>query len=362
MKKIIFMTFCLFFFLQYSASAISAESAILIDADSGRVLCEQNAFLKRPMASTTKIMTALIACEKGKLNDIVTISPYASGTEGSSLWLKIGEKLTLEDLLYGLMLKSGNDAAIAIAEHIAGSTDAFVLMMNKRAKELGAYNTNFKNPHGLDNDGHHTTAYDLALIAMEAMKNDKFVMFASAKTHSIPMEGENWSRALKNHNKLLWKYDECIWGKTGFTKLAKRCLVSAAEKNGVRLICVTLNAPDDWNDHKLLFDYGFENFKKENVIEKNKKITTLKINEKTKADLIAKDSFEALISSEDKIRTEIIFDTVSLPIEKGKKCGNIKIYNGEILIGNVELVAERKINAPSPFVLFYENVKKLLKK
>lgn len=355
MKKIITLFFCALFFLQYSAYALSAESAILIDADSGRVLFEHNAFTKRPMASTTKIMTGLIACEKGKLDEMVTVSPYASGTEGSSLWLKIGEKLSLEDLLYGLMLKSGNDAAIAIAEHIAGNVDAFVLMMNERAKELGAQNTNFQNPHGLDAEGHYTTAYDLGLIAMEAMKNDKFVKFASTKTYAIPMEGENWNRALKNHNKLLWKYNECIWGKTGFTKSAKRCLVSAAEKDGGKLICVTLNAPNDWNDHMYLFDYGFNNFKTKHIVEKNKKITSLKINDDISIDLIAKTSFSMMISTKDQVKTEVLLDKVSLPVSKGEKCGVIKIYIGEKEMGQVELIADRKIIKPS---LFYNFLKK----
>ena len=167
------------------------------------------------MASTTKIMTGLLACESGKLDETVKASPFASGTEGSALWLKIGEKQTLENLTYGLMLKSGNDAAVAIAEYLGGSIDAFALLMNKKAREIGAVNTNFKNPHGLDADGHYTTAFDLAMIAREAMKNKKFREIVSTKTYSIPMEGEKWDRALKNHNKLLWQYEGCTGIKTG---------------------------------------------------------------------------------------------------------------------------------------------------
>ena len=198
-----------------SASAISAKSAILIDSDSGRVLYEHNSYEKLPMASTTKIMTGLLACESGKLNETVKASTFASGTEGSSLWLKIGEKQTLENLTYGLMLKSGNDAAVAISEYLGGSIDAFALLMNKKAREIGAVNTNFENPHGLDSDGHYTTAYDLALIAREAMKNENFRKIVSTKTYSIPMQGEKWDRALKNHNRLLWNYEGCNGVKTG---------------------------------------------------------------------------------------------------------------------------------------------------
>ncbi len=217
MRKLFVTTF--FFVLLFSFSvkshAISAQSAVLLDAHSGRVLYEYNAYEKLPMASTTKIMTGLLACESGKLNKHVKTSPFASGTEGSSLWLKIGEKQTLENLTYGLMLKSGNDAAVAIAEYLGGSTDAFALLMNKRAREIGAVNTSFKNPHGLDADGHYTTAYDLAMISREAMKNNKFREIVSTKTYSIPMQGEKWDRALKNHNKLLWQYEGCIGVKTG---------------------------------------------------------------------------------------------------------------------------------------------------
>ncbi len=214
LKNIIYLL-VIILLVPISACAISAKSAILIDSNSGRVLYEHNSYEKMPMASTTKIMTGLLACESGKLDETVKVSAFASGTEGSSLWLKIGEKQILENLTYGLMLKSGNDAAVTIAEHLAGSVDAFALLMNKRAREIGAVNTNFENPHGLDSDGHYTTAYDLALIAREAMKNDTFRKIVSTKTYSIPMQGEKWDRALKNHNKLLWQYEGCIGIKTG---------------------------------------------------------------------------------------------------------------------------------------------------
>ena len=215
MRRVILLLIIILNIYAVNSYAISAKSAILIDSNSGRVLYEHNAYEKLPMASTTKIMTGLIACESGKLNETVKVSPFASGTEGSSLWLKIGEKQTLENLTYGLMLKSGNDAAVAIAEYLGGSIDAFALLMNKRARAIGAVNTNFENPHGLDSDGHYTTAYDLALIAREAMKNEKFREIVSTKTYSIPMQGEKWDRAFKNHNKLLWRYEGCNGVKTG---------------------------------------------------------------------------------------------------------------------------------------------------
>ena len=237
---------------------LSARAAALIDGKSGKVLFEKNKDERLPMASTTKIMTGLLACESKKMKKVVTVSPVASGTEGSSLWLEPGEKQTLENLTYGLMLRSGNDAAVAIAEYLGGSTEAFALMMNERAKKIGVQNTGFQNPNGLDAEGHFTTAYDLALISREAMKNKKFRKIVSAKNKTIPWESSEWDRSLTNHNKMLWRYEGCNGIKTGFTKKSGRCLVTSAKRGKTELICVTLNAPDDWNDHTKMLDYGFE--------------------------------------------------------------------------------------------------------
>lgn len=237
---------------------LSARAAALIDGKSGKVLFEKNKDERLPMASTTKIMTGLLACESKKMKKVVTVSPVASGTEGSSLWLEPGEKQTLENLTYGLMLRSGNDAAVAIAEYLGGSTEAFALMMNERAKKIGVQNTGFQNPNGLDAEGHFTTAYDLALISREAMKNKKFRKIVSTKSKTIPWESSEWDRSLTNHNKMLWRYEGCNGIKTGFTKKSGRCLVTSAKRGKTELICVTLNAPDDWNDHTKMLDYGFE--------------------------------------------------------------------------------------------------------
>ena len=329
-----------------SASAISAKSAILIDADSGRVLYEHNSYEKLPMASTTKIMTGLLSCESGKLNDSVKVSAFASGTEGSSLWLKLGEKQTLENLTYGLMLKSGNDAAVAIAEYLGGSIDAFALLMNKKAREIGAVNTNFENPHGLDSDGHYTTAYDLALITREAMKNKNFSEIVSTKTYSIPMQGEKWDRALKNHNKLLWNYDGCNGVKTGFTKKCGRCLVSSAKRNGRELICVTLNAPDDWKDHTYLLNYGFDNFETEVVAKKGNYACNYVYDEKNNrsVNLNFGDDFIVSVAENDIIKTEIAYQKIILPAKKGIKAGSMIVYcNGE-KIGEIDLITDKKLN------------------
>lgn len=348
--------------LSYSADAISARSAVLIDSSSGRILYEHNAHQHLPMASTTKIMTGLLACESGKLNKMVKTSPFASGTEGSSLWLKIGEKQTLENLTYGLMLKSGNDAAVAIAEYLGGNIDAFSLLMNKRAREIGAVNTSFKNPHGLDSDGHFTTAFDLALIAREAMKNSKFREIVSTKNYSIPMQGEKWDRALKNHNKLLWRYEGCNGIKTGFTKKCGRCLVSSAKKGKQELICVTLNAPDDWNDHIYLLDYGFNNYKTKIIAKKGEKATCFTYDEddNRKVKLLYGDNYKIAVSESDIIKTEIEYTGVSIPAKKGTVAGYMIVYcNGEE-IERIKLETAEEIKKLTFFKKIINRVHKLI--
>jgi len=237
--------------------SVSAKSAILIDADSGRVMFEKNAELRLPMASTTKIMTALVALERGDPDETVKIMPEAVGVEGSSIYLTLGEELTLRELLYALLLASANDAATAIAVHISGSVDAFAELMNEKASALGLFDTHFKNPHGLDAEGHFTTAHDLAKITAAALKNRTFAEIVS--TYKYNIGGKDGSRRyLVNHNKLLRQYDGCIGVKTGYTKADGRCLVSAARRDGMTLIAVTLSAPDDWRDHTSMLDYGFK--------------------------------------------------------------------------------------------------------
>lgn len=247
----------------------SAQSAILIDQESGRVLYEKNAHTQMRIASITKIMTAILAIESGKLGEKVTISSNAFGTEGSSLYLKQGEKVVLEDLVYGLMLQSGNDAAVAIAEHVGGSLESFVFMMNEKAKEIGMSKTVFSNPHGLDDhEEHYSTSYDMALLTKYAMKDEKYRQIAGTKSYRSKQEAEDWDRIFKNKNKLLTQlYKYSTGGKTGYTKRAKRTLVSTATKDDLNLIAVTLNAPSDWNDHMAMFNWGFETFQLHSIVE-----------------------------------------------------------------------------------------------
>ena len=240
--------------------SLSAESAILIEADSGCVIFESNAEKRLPMASTTKIMTALIAIESGELDRTVKIPEEAVGIEGSSIYLKVGEELTMSDLLYGLLLESANDAAAAIAIEVAGGFENFSELMNRRAESLGLSDTHFTNPHGLDDENHYTSAADLAALTREAMQNADFRRIVSTHSKDIPLNGDDGVRCLINHNRLLKSYDGAVGVKTGFTKRSGRCLVSCAERCGVSLIAVTLNAPDDWNDHRKLLDYGFSEY------------------------------------------------------------------------------------------------------
>ena len=241
---------------------VSAKSAVLIDAHSGCILYEKNAREPMGMASTTKIMTALTVLRLCSADSVVTVSKDAVGTEGSSVYLCEGEQLTVEQLLYALLLSSANDAAVALAIHASGSVESFCEQMNRYADDLDIDDTSFTNPHGLYDDNHYTTALSLALIAREAMKNELLSKIFSTYKATIPFNGEHDRRLLVNHNKLLRTYDGAVGVKTGFTKKTGRTLVSAAERNGLTLIAVTLNAPDDWNDHASMLDYGFENYER----------------------------------------------------------------------------------------------------
>ncbi len=243
--------------LPVAFTGTSARAAVLMEAESGEMVFRQNEDARLSMASTTKIMTALVALEALPLHTAVTVTPASVGVEGSSIYLVEGETLTLEELLYALLLQSANDAAETIAIAVAGSVAGFAALMNEKAAALGLQDTHFVNPHGLDDEEHYTTARELALITRAALENPDFVRICSTERKTIPLHNTEGVRLLLNHNKLLKTYDGCIGVKTGFTKKTGRCLVSAACRNGVTLIAVTLNDPDDWRDHTALLDYGF---------------------------------------------------------------------------------------------------------
>lgn len=245
---------------------VSAESAVLIDLESRAVLFEHNMSKRLGMASTTKIMTALIAAERSELSELVKIPSEAIGVEGSSIYLSHGEALTMEELLFALLLQSANDAATAIAIAVAGSVEAFADMMNDRAAQMGLEDTHFTNPHGLYDEEHYTTAYDLAIISAHALENETISRIFATYKATLPITSESQKRVLVNHNKLLRLYRGTIGVKTGFTKRTGRCLVSAAERGGLTLVAVTLNAPNDWRDHMGMLDFGFANFERVTVL------------------------------------------------------------------------------------------------
>ncbi len=275
MKKLLSLIFCIClpfsaFYISCEASPdISASSAVVMNAFSKEVLFSFNENQKRGMASTTKIMTSLLAAETGKFNKKIAVNKDDVSVEGTSVGLKNGDVITLEDLIYAMLLESGNDAANVTATALSGNHTAFCDLMNKKAAELGMKNTHFANPSGLPDKNHYSTAFDMALLASYAVCNPLIRNICSKKS-AVRIYGKpECSHIFSNHNKLLSMYDGCIGMKTGFTKSSGRCLVSAAEKNGVILVAVTLNAPDDWNDHIKLLDYGFKISKKSPVAEKD---------------------------------------------------------------------------------------------
>lgn len=239
------------------AMDVSATAAVLMDADNGEVLFEKNADRKMLIASTTKIMTALVVLDHGGLQHLVTVK-QSHMVEGSSMYLKPGEQVTVEELLYGLLLCSGNDAALVLADYCGGVTE-FVTKMNEKAQQLGMVNSSFANPNGLDDEAHYSTARDMAILASYAAKNEAFMRICSTK--SVTING----RTMQNHNRLLREVDGCIGMKTGFTKAAGRTLVSCVQRDGHRLVAVTLQDGNDWADHAALYDYGFAQLTEDNA-------------------------------------------------------------------------------------------------
>lgn len=263
MKKriIAFLTVCFIALLNdipaYASVNVSAQSAVLMCVNNGEILFSRNADKQLSMASTTKIMTSLLALEAAAPDTEITVTKEMVSVEGTSMGLLPGDSVSLEELVYGMLLQSGNDAANTVAYVLGGSPEGFSKFMNERAAQIGMNNSNFVTASGLDDENHYSTAYDMALLACECIKNPEFVSICSQKSARLTYGNPPYARTLTNHNKLLWRSDDVIGIKTGFTKKSGRCLVSAAERNGITLVAVTLNAPDDWNDHLSMIEYGF---------------------------------------------------------------------------------------------------------
>ena len=288
-------------FLPMKTRAISAKRAYVLDAVSGRVLFETNSDQQSLIASTTKIMTALIVCEQCNVLDRMRIPKEAVGIEGSSMYLKEGEVLTLQELLYGLMLSSGNDAAVALAIYCGGTVEGFAELMNDKARILGLHNTHFVNPNGLDAPGHYSTARDLAVLAAYAMENPIFQRTVSAKQVRV---GE---RCLRNHNKLLWQVDGADGVKTGFTKAAGRILVSSAQRDARRIIAVTIDDPDDWRDHAKLHEDGFSRYEIRNIVSAGDRMGTVEVvgGESSRVEVLAAEDFSYALAPEEKTQLAI---------------------------------------------------------
>ncbi len=324
--------------------SVSASAAVLMEAASGEIILEKDADRRMSLASTTKIMTALVAIESGDIERTVTVSRDAVGIEGSSIYLYEGERLTLSHLLYAMLLESANDAAAAIAIAVGGSVADFAAMMNEKAAELGLESTHFENPHGLDAPEHYTTARELASIARAAMQNETFREIVSTYKKTIPLHETEGVRLLINHNKLLRSYEGCIGIKTGYTKKSGRCLVSAASRNGVELICVTLRAPDDWRDHAALFDHGFSRFESKTLIEPGEWRSVQPVVGGTEGYTVLtnKEGLTVTLpkgSGEIRRRVEL-FPFEYAPVRQGEPVGQLVFYNDCGELGRVSLVAQ----------------------
>lgn len=334
-------------------SASSAESAILIEAETGAVISEKNADERRAMASTTKIMTAILTIEAGDLDKEFTVDSYAIMVEGTSMGLQEGDRVSRRDLLYGILLPSGNDAANAAAVSVGGSIPAFVKMMNEKAEVLGLSDTHFVTPSGLDADGHYTTARDLAMLAAYAMKNETFREIVSSKSKKLEFGNPPYPRTLYNSNKMLSNYEGAIGIKTGFTDNARRCLVSAAERNGVTLIAVTLNAPDDWNDHTKMLDYGFS-VVKNYPLETGCTAQTAVVGSGRSVGVFA-ESAELSLTPENRQKLErrvVLPRMVYGGVKQGQKLGELQFLLGGKVVKTVPLLARETVEVKSELSLW----------
>ena len=322
-------------FFPCKVSAISAKSAVLLDAQSGRILYERCKNDRSLIASTTKIMTALIVCEQCNVLDRMVIPKEAVGVEGSSMYLREGEVLTVQELLYGMMLCSGNDAATALAIYCGGTVEGFAELMNDKARKLGMVDTHFVNPHGLDSVDHYSTAYDLAVLASYAMENPIFQKTVSAKSLKV---GE---RYLSNHNKLLWRLEGVDGVKTGFTKAAGRILVSSATRDDRRLIAVTINAPDDWNDHITMLESGFRDFRLKTIVDQGETLNSLGVISGAfeTVDLVAADGFSYPLRDNEEITVRLpVKEFVYAPISEGNFAGYAYMCLEDEVVGKIPLV------------------------
>ena len=327
-------------FLPWRVQALSAEKACVLDAVSGRLLLEKSADSPGLIASTTKIMTALVVCEQCNVLDRMRIPKEAVGIEGSSMYLREGEILTIQELLYGMMLCSGNDAAVALAIYCGGSVEGFAELMNDKARILGLRNTHFVNPNGLDAPEHYSTARDLAVLAAYAMENPVFYKTVSAKNIRI---GE---RYLTNHNKLLWRVDGADGVKTGYTKAAGRILVSSATRDERRIIAVTINDGDDWKDHAAMLNNGFSRYREEDIVSEGDCLGTVQVlgGENATVEIMADADFSFPVAEDEHPYTMVPGPGfVYAPVAEGEDAGVAYVLIGDKAIGKLPVVYGRTV-------------------
>ncbi len=346
---------------QPSEPSVSAVSAVLINADTGGTIFEKNADEKRAVASTTKIMTALLTLESGQLDRRFTVDSMAIRVEGTSMGLREGDIVTRRALCYGMLLPSGNDASNAAAVNISGSLSAFAEKMNEKAAQLGMNDSHFVTPSGLDAPEHYSTARDMAKLTRAALKNEDFRAICGLISATLEFGNPPYSRTLYNSNKLLKQYEGCIGVKTGFTDNARRCLVSAAERDGVTLIAVTLNAPDDWSDHKKLFDYGFSMVNSQEISPES---VSVDIVGGTVREVTAAPESSAVVgltaSEAGEIRTEYRVPAfVYAEVSAGDCMGYVEIYYKEELLRSIPLLAERDCPREAARQSLWERVRAL---
>ncbi|NLY51180.1 MAG: D-alanyl-D-alanine carboxypeptidase, partial [Firmicutes bacterium] len=339
--------------VQAATSSITADAAVLLDARTGTILYGRSPYERRPPASTTKILTAIVALEKGYLSDVVTVSPSAAWTEGSSIYLRTGEKLTLEALLWGALMESGNDACVAIAEHIAGSEKGFSQLQNAKARALGAWDTHFVNPHGLPDPDHYTSAYDLATIARYSLRNSKFQEIVRSQEQTL--KGPEGSRTFYNTNRLLWSYSGADGVKTGTTAEAGQCLVASATRAGRQLVAVVLHSDDRWSDAIALLDYGFQETRLLNLFQAGE-VIGLPLTHGFEASIpvrVERDLY-LVVDKDAAERVERVLEvpTLRAPVERGARVGRVVVKLDGKTLAERDLVAAASAAKRSPLTTF----------
>lgn len=360
MKKVVcfgLLLFLLVFSINARAINTSAKAAVVINADTGEVIYSQNAEEKLPMASTTKIMTALLLCEKGDMEKAITVTDQMVRVEGTSMGLLAGDKVTHKALLYGMLLASGNDAANVTAYALGGTIDGFVKMMNDKAVELGLLNTHFETPSGLDGDEHYTTALDLANLARVCMENELFYEAASSKSATLEYGNPPYRRTLTNHNKLLKTFEGAVGVKTGFTKKSGRCLVSCAERDGKRVIAVTLKDPNDWADHTELLNFGLEQVKTAQIIPETGEYSIPVISSGGESLKVKIENFSVNTLDTNGFSYKInLPEFLYAPIKKGETVGSVTYYKNGEEINKIQIKASKSIEVIVPKKDFWDSV------